>query len=302
MTLPRVTLPRVVARGLQTTPFRHVAPAPQAAPQTETSSEPVGAVAQVPGRARARTLPRAPGMTTLTDYQPARPARPKLALVQAVAFRPRDRERTARRLLNFVVAAVGLVLTFPLMLLIAALIKLTSRGPVLFAQTRVGLDRRALSNAGGNTRRHTDQGGHPFTMYKFRTMRSAGGNGKQVWAQADDERVTPIGRVLRKLRLDELPQLFNVLKGDMNIVGPRPEQPTIFVCLREQIGGYQRRQRVRPGMTGWAQINQGYDTSVDDVRCKVRYDLEYIRRQSVFEDLRIMLRTAPVMLLRRGGW
>jgi lipopolysaccharide/colanic/teichoic acid biosynthesis glycosyltransferase len=241
-------------------------------------------------------------MTTLTDYQLARPARPKLALVQAVAFRPRDRERTARRLLNFVVAAVGLVLTFPLMLLIAALIKLTSRGPVLFAQTRVGLDRRALSNAGGNTRRHTDQGGQPFTMYKFRTMRPAGGNGKQVWAQADDARVTPIGRVLRKLRLDELPQLYNVLTGDMNVVGPRPEQPTIFVYLREQIEGYQRRQRVRPGITGWAQINQGYDTSVDDVRHKVRYDLEYIRRQSTLEDLRIMLRTVPVMFLRRGGW
>ena len=302
MTLPRVTLPRVVARGLQTTPLRHVAPAPHAAPQTEASSEPVGSVTQVSGHARARTLPRAPGMTTLTDYQPARPARPKLSLVHSVAFRPRDRERAARRLLNFVVAAVGLVLTFPLMLFIAALIKLTSRGPVLFAQTRVGLDRRALSNAGGNTRRHTDQGGQPFTIYKFRTMRPAGGNGKQVWAQADDERVTPIGRVLRKLRLDELPQLFNVLKGDMNIVGPRPEQPTIFVYLREQIEGYQRRQRVRPGITGWAQINQGYDTSVDDVRRKVRYDLEYIRRQSTLEDLRIMLRTVPVMVLRRGGW
>lgn len=302
MTLPRVTLPRVVARGLQTTPFRHVAPAPHAASETETSSEPVGSVTEVSGRVRARTLPRAQGMTTLTDYQLARPARPKLTLVQAVAFRPRDRERTARRLLNFVVAAVGLVLTFPLMLLIAALIKLTSRGPVLFAQTRVGLDRRALSNAGGNTRRHTDQGGQPFTMYKFRTMRPAGGNGKQVWAQADDARVTPIGRVLRKLRLDELPQLYNVLTGDMNVVGPRPEQPTIFVYLREQIEGYQRRQRVRPGITGWAQINQGYDTSVDDVRHKVRYDLEYIRRQSTLEDLRIMLRTLPVMFLRRGGW
>jgi len=200
------------------------------------------------------------------------------------------------------VAVVGLVLTFPLMLLIAALIKLTSRGPVLFTQMRVGLDRRALSNAGGNTRRHTDQGGEPFTMYKFRTMRSANGNGKQVWAQPDDVRVTPIGRVLRKLRLDELPQLFNVLKGEMNIVGPRPEQPMIFVYLREQIEGYQRRQRVRPGITGWAQINQGYDTSVDDVRRKVRYDLEYIRRQSTLEDLKIMCRTVPVMVLRRGGW
>jgi len=188
------------------------------------------------------------------------------------------------------------------MLVIAALIKLTSRGPVLFTQIRVGLDRRALSNAGGNTRRHTDQGGRPFTVYKFRTMQPAETNGKEVWAQPDDARVTPIGRVLRKLRLDELPQLFNVLKGDMNIVGPRPEQPTIFVYLREQIEGYQRRQRVRPGITGWAQINQGYDTSLEDVRRKVGYDLEYIRRQSALEDLKIMLRTVPVMVLRRTGW
>jgi lipopolysaccharide/colanic/teichoic acid biosynthesis glycosyltransferase len=243
-------------------------------------------------------------MTTLTNLQPARPAQPvrsKLSLVHTVPLRPRDRERRGRRFLNIVVAAVGLVLTFPLMLVIAALIKLTSRGPVLFTQARVGLDRRALSNAGGNTRRHTDQGGQPFTMYKFRTMRPADGRGKQVWAQADDARITPIGRVLRRLRLDELPQLLNVLKGDMNIVGPRPEQPTIFVYLREQIEGYQRRQRVRPGITGWAQINQGYDTSVEDVRRKVRYDLEYIRRQSLLEDLKIMCRTVPVMVLRRGS-
>jgi lipopolysaccharide/colanic/teichoic acid biosynthesis glycosyltransferase len=243
-------------------------------------------------------------MTTVTDFRPARstqPARPRLALVHPAPLRPRDRERRGRRLLNIVVAVVGLVLAFPLMLLIAALIKLTSRGPVLFTQTRVGLDRRALSNAGGNTRRHIDQGGQPFKMYKFRTMRPADGTGKQVWAQADDARITPIGRVLRKFRLDELPQLFNVLTGDMNMVGPRPEQPTIFVYLREQIEGYQRRQRVRPGITGWAQINQGYDTSVDDVRRKVRYDLEYIRRQSTLQDLKIMCRTIPVMVLRRGS-
>ena len=303
MTVPRVTLPRVVARCLQTTPFRHVAPAPHAAPQTETSSEPVGSVTQVSGRVRARTLPRIPVMAQpVNSLVDAQPVRPPLRLVHVAAQRPRDRERWGRRLLNIVAAAVGLVLAFPVMLVIAALIKLTSRGPVLFAQTRVGLDRRLLTYAGGNTRRHIDQGGQPFTMYKFRTMRPAGGNGKQVWAQADDARVTAIGRVLRKLRLDELPQLFNVLMGDMNVVGPRPEQPTIFVYLREQIEGYQRRQRVRPGITGWAQVNQGYDTTVGDVRRKVGYDLEYIRRQSVFEDLRIMLRTAPVMLLRRGGW
>ena len=123
----------------------------------------------------------------------------------------------------------------------------------------------------------------------------------QVWARADDNRITPVGRVLRKLRLDELPQLWNVLRGDMNVVGPRPEQPRIFVALAEQIEGYQRRQRVRPGITGWAQINLAYDRSVDDVRQKLAFDLEYIRNQSALEDLRIMLRTPAVMLGRRGA-
>jgi lipopolysaccharide/colanic/teichoic acid biosynthesis glycosyltransferase len=140
-------------------------------------------------------------------------------------------------------------------------------------------------------------------MCKFRTMHLDRGNGdRHVWARPDDSRVTAIGRVLRKVRLDELPQLYNVLKGDMNVVGPRPEQPAIFVYLREQIEAYQRRQRVRPGITGWAQVNQGYDQSVDDVRNKLRFDLEYIRRQSAPEDLKIMLRTLPVMLFGRGGW
>ena len=231
------------------------------------------------------------------------PPRRRIALVHPAPLHPIDRERRNRRWLNIAVTVAGIVLTLPLMLVIAALIKLNSRGPVLFAQTRVGLDRRALSRAGGNTRRRLDLGGVPFTMYKFRTMCVIPETGDgQVWAQPDDERVTPVGRVLRKARLDELPQLFNVLAGDMNIVGPRPEQPAIFVYLREQIEGYQRRQRVRPGITGWAQVNQGYDRSVDDVRTKVTYDLEYIRRQSTIEDLRIMLRTLPVMLGRRGAW
>ncbi|OLC72605.1 MAG: hypothetical protein AUH78_15785 [Gemmatimonadetes bacterium 13_1_40CM_4_69_8] len=228
-------------------------------------------------------------------------ARRTLTLTHALG--PTDRERPGRRLLNISVAAVGLVLALPLMLLIGLLIKLTSRGPVLFKQTRVGLDRRALSRMGGNTRRRIDLGGHPYTMYKFRTMyvdhRSTD---RQVWAQPDDARVTPIGRLLRRFRLDELPQLVNVLKGDMNVVGPRPEQPAIFVHLREQIEGYQRRQRVRPGITGWAQINLSYDRSVDDVRQKLTFDLEYVRRQSAPQDLKIMLRTLPVMVLGRGAW
>ena len=198
---------------------------------------------------------------------------------------------------------MGLLLTLPVMILIAILVKLTSRGPVLYEQARVGLDRRALSRAGGNTRRHSDLGGRPFTMYKFRTMYvRPPQDDREVWASPDDTRVTPVGRFLRKHRLDELPQLFNVLRGDMNVVGPRPEQPVIFVQLREQVEGYQRRQRVRPGITGWAQINQGYDASVDDVRRKVSFDLEYIRHQSAFQDVAIMARTVPVMLLRRGGF
>jgi lipopolysaccharide/colanic/teichoic acid biosynthesis glycosyltransferase len=230
-------------------------------------------------------------------------ARRSLTLVHPASLRPLDRERGGRRLLNIVVATVGLVVALPLLLVVAVLVKLTSRGPVLFKQTRIGLDRRSLSRAGGNTRRQLDLGGKPFTMYKFRTMYAERGTGaRQAWAQPDDPRATPIGRVLRKFRLDELPQLVNVLKGEMNIVGPRPEQPAIFVYLSEQIEGYQRRQRVRPGITGWAQINLSYDRTVDDVRRKVSFDLEYIRHQSALVDCKIMLRTLPVMLGQRGAW
>src|SRR5207245_1247562 len=196
---------------------------------------------------------------TLTAVAPSRSSRMRLAIDVVMStmlaprfaartitldhpLRPIDRERPGRRRLNIAVATVGLVLLLPLMLVIAVLIKLTSRGPVLFKQTRVGLDRRALSRMGGNTRRRIDLGGHPYTMYKFRTMYVANrGADRQVWAQPDDARVTPLGRLLRRFRLDELPQLFNVLKGDMNVVGPRPEQPAIFVDLRGQIEGYQRR-------------------------------------------------------------
>ncbi len=212
---------------------------------------------------------------------------------------PRD---AGRRLLNVVIATVLLVLALPVMVIIAVLIKITSRGPVLFTQRRVGLDRRDLSNAGGNFRRHADDGGLTFTMYKFRTMRVASEAAPEVWAQRDDPRVTLVGRVLRKFRLDELPQLWNVLVGDMNIVGPRPEQPTIFARLRDQIKEYTRRQCVLPGITGLAQINRAYDSSVDDVREKLSYDLEYIRQRSALEDLKIMLLTPAVMLGRRGGW
>ena len=209
------------------------------------------------------------------------------------------------RVLNVIVATIGLALTLPLTLLIALAIRLTSGGPVIYSQTRIGLDRRGRrGRSGSNDRRSKDLGGRPFTIYKFRTMitrPTVDRAGRQIWARSKDRRVTRLGRVLRTLRLDELPQLVNVLLGDMNIVGPRPEQPAIFQRLRREIQGYERRQRVPPGITGRAQIHQGYDRSIDDVRRKVAFDLEYIRRRSAREDLAIMLRTIPVMLLGKGA-
>ena len=214
-----------------------------------------------------------------------------------------DQERWPSRVLNLSLAVLALVCLAPVFVLLAIAVKLTSRGPVLYTQERVGLDRRGFIQASLNHRRKSDLGGRPFTIYKFRTMRvGAESQSGAVWAQQDDPRVTPIGRVLRQYRLDELPQLLNVLRGDMNIVGPRPERPGIFAELRTHIAEYPLRQRTKPGITGLAQISQHYDSSIDDVRNKVRYDLEYIRRQSVREDLRIMVRTVPVVLFRRGGW
>jgi lipopolysaccharide/colanic/teichoic acid biosynthesis glycosyltransferase len=210
------------------------------------------------------------------------------------------RAEGARRALNVAVALVGLVIAAPVMAVVALLIRLTSPGPVLFMQTRVGLDRRDPKPL-GNGRRQLDLGGQPFRIYKFRTM-YVQKKAEQVWARPDDPRITPVGRVLRKYRLDELPQLLNVLLGDMNIVGPRPEQPSIVTDLQQQITSYKLRHKVRPGITGWAQINQHYDASIEDVRRKVSLDLEYIGRQSFTEDLKIMLRTVPVVVLRKGGW
>jgi lipopolysaccharide/colanic/teichoic acid biosynthesis glycosyltransferase len=224
------------------------------------------------------------------------------APLQFIDVRPREGSETATRVVNVIVAFIGLVVASPLMLLVALLVRLTSRGPVLYSQTRVGVDRRYKRND-TDDRRVKDQGGKPFEMYKFRSMvTDAEADGRAVWAQRKDPRVTPIGGVLRKTRLDELPQLYNVIRGDMNIVGPRPERPTIFAELRKTIPQYHMRQRVKPGITGWAQVNQAYDACLDDVRQKVSYDLEYIQRRSVREDLRIMSMTIPVMLFRQSGW
>jgi lipopolysaccharide/colanic/teichoic acid biosynthesis glycosyltransferase len=205
-----------------------------------------------------------------------------------------------RRNLNVAVAALALVLCLPLMLLIAVLVVLTSPGPVLYTQTRVGVDRRSRFSVDG--RRRVDYGGRLFKIYKFRTMRSDADRAGEVWASPDDPRVTPVGRVLRKYRLDELPQLINVLKGDMNLVGPRPEQPKIFTRLRDKIDRYAERQQVLPGITGLAQVSQNYDSNIDDVRQKVLFDLHYISHRSWRQDLKVMVKTVPVVIFKRGAW
>jgi lipopolysaccharide/colanic/teichoic acid biosynthesis glycosyltransferase len=216
---------------------------------------------------------------------------------------PRSRSNIIDRGMNIVIASIGLILVSPVMMAFAVLVKLTSPGPIFYSQPRVGLDRRRSSAANMYDRRTRDLGGLPFIIYKFRTMYvGAEIRHRAVWASKEDVRVTPIGGLMRKLRIDELPQLFNVINGDMNIVGPRPERPSIFSRLRVDIADYSLRQRAKPGITGWAQINQSYDTNLDDVRRKVQYDLEYLQRQGVGEDLMIMAKTVPVMLFRKGGW
>lgn len=239
----------------------------------------------------------------LGNVDAVRQTRTSGAHVARVHAPPRSRSEIANRALNIVLASVALLVLIPIFLVIAVVVKLTSPGPILYTQTRVGIDRRSRRALALYDRRARDIGGLVFTIYKFRSMYiDAERHCGEVWATKNDPRVTPVGRFLRKTRIDELPQLWNVLKGDMNIVGPRPERPGIVVRLREDISDYALRHRAKPGITGLAQISAAYDASVDDVRVKVRYDLEYLRRQGMVEDVRIMLKTLPVMLFKRGGW
>jgi len=230
------------------------------------------------------------------------------------------RYQRVERLVNIFLSALGLIVAAPLMLFIAIAVKLTSAGPILYRQPRVGLNRRGIrlhARRRSDSRwrlwarflelhddlREQDLGGQVFMIYKFRTICESAEHGTgAVWAVKNDPRSTSIGCFLRKYRLDELPQLFNVLRGDMNIVGPRPERPSIFAQLSEKIEDYPLRQRTKPGITGWAQIHLKYDSCVDDVRKKVRYDLEYLRGKSIVGDLKIIAKTLPSVLFKRRGW
>lgn len=190
--------------------------------------------------------------------------------------------RTVKRILDVTLAIVVGVIVLPLLPLIALAIKLESRGPVLYHQERVGLDNRI------------------FNIHKFRTMRADAERNGAVWAQVNDPRVTRLGRFLRRTRLDELPQIWNVLQGEMTLVGPRPERPQFTELLEKEIPGYQLRSLVRPGVTGWAQVRFRYTNSLHDSRMKLEYDLYYLKNASLLLDLRILFQTIFVVFGMRG--
>lgn len=197
---------------------------------------------------------------------------------------PRSRNLFYQRLFHVLISLVCVALFLPVMLLVAMAIKLSSAGPVLYRQVRVGQDSAV------------------FTVYKFRSMyENAEAATGIVWAAKDDPRITPLGRTLRKLRLDELPQFFNVLRGEMSIVGPRPERPEFVKTLSEQIPYYRQRHCVKPGITGWAQINHKYGDTSEDAIQKLEYDLYYIKNMSLAFDLYIMFNTVKAMVLSRGA-
>ena len=189
-----------------------------------------------------------------------------------------------KRLFDVLAAAGGLLVGAPLMLLVAAAVKYTSEGPILYHQTRVG------------------QHGRHFVVHKFRSMRTDAEAGTgAVWASKTDSRVTPIGRFLRKTRLDEMPQLWNVLVGEMSLVGPRPERPEFVASLTKQIPFYGERHVVKPGVTGWAQVSYAYGASVEDALEKLQYDLYYAKNLTLPFDLLIVFQTVKTVLLRRGA-
>lgn len=206
------------------------------------------------------------------------------ALIFGEGFNQGWLRTSVKRVFDVVCALILLVVGAPVMLLTALAIKLESRGPVFYRQERTGFN------------------GRPFEVVKFRSMRcDAEGDGKPRWAKANDDRVTRVGRVIRKLRIDEMPQLFNVLRGEMSLVGPRPERPYFVEQLTQQVPFYAVRHSMKPGVTGWAQVRYHYGESVEDAKRKLEYDLYYVKNHSLFLDLVIILETIAVVLTARGS-
>jgi sugar transferase (PEP-CTERM system associated) len=197
---------------------------------------------------------------------------------------PRRQNLVLQTVLNWLIAAVGLIVAAPVMAFTALAVKFSSPGPILYRQVRVGMD------------------DVPFTVYKFRSMRAdAEAITGAVTASKDDPRITKVGKIIRKLRFDELPQLFNTLKGDMSIVGPRPERPEFVRELSQKIPYYRQRHCVRPGITGWAQVSFRYGETMEDTMTKLEYDLYYIKNMSLSLDTYIIFLTVKTMLLSRGA-
>lgn len=188
-----------------------------------------------------------------------------------------------KRVFDLAIGLLLLAIVWPFMLLTAIAVRLDSKGPILYSQERLGLN------------------GHIFKIYKFRSMRTdAEKDGKAVWASKNDSRITRVGGFIRNTRLDELPQLYNLLRGEMSFVGPRPERPQIIEELKEQIPFYHERHRVKPGLMGWAQLNYPYGATVEDAANKLRYDLYYTKNHSILLDVLIVIQTVEVVLLGKG--
>jgi sugar transferase (PEP-CTERM system associated) len=204
-------------------------------------------------------------------------------LIFTHGFNVKSSQQVLRRLVSFSVSLAGLVLCLPILPFLIIAVRLSSPGPIFFRQVRVGLR------------------GKPFEVIKFRTMcHDAEKNGAQ-WAKKNDSRVTRVGRLMRKTRLDEIPQLWNVLKGDMGFVGPRPERPEFVDWLSSEIPFYELRHIIRPGLTGWAQVRYGYGATLEETKRKLEYDLYYVKHMSVGLDLLVIFETVKTILLRRGS-
>ncbi len=198
-------------------------------------------------------------------------------------FRVKPSQQLMRRVVSFTAATIGLLLFLPFFPFVVLAMRIESNGPIFFRQTRVGL------------------GGKHFTVYKFRSMVQNAEVDGAKWAQQNDPRVTSIGRFMRKTRADEIPQLWNVLRGDMGLVGPRPERPEFVPWLSEQIPYYDMRHMIRPGLTGWAQVRFKYGVTLEDSRKKLQYDLYYVKHMSLGLDLLIMFETIKTIVRRRGA-
>jgi sugar transferase (PEP-CTERM system associated) len=222
------------------------------------------------------TYERLTGKILVDDLKPS-------WLVFSDGFQASRLTRFVKRVVDLVLATIGLVLASPLVAMTAIAIRLDSYGPVLYRQERVG------------------ENGRTFTLYKFRSMFADAERGTPVWATDGDDRVTRVGRFIRLARLDELPQLWNVLRGDMSFVGPRPERPYFVRQLAEAVPFYMERHAVKPGVTGWAQVKYQYGSSVEDAMEKLRYDLYYIKHLSIVFDLTIVIDTVKVILSGKGA-